>query len=738
MSVENIRAYNTVECGSDHRIVSARIKIKLRVEQQNKCTRTKFDWAKLKASEQLQAQFHVAVRNRFLALQEECGDSGLQAKYNSFERSVEETANELLGKLKKPKTKHWVSKSTTDLLMQRNQAKKTFKSSCNPRDKQVWQELNKQLESSYVNDQMEHLEGKLKQLKSAAASGRLRTTWEIVNELGGKNMSKQQHKMKRADGGRINNKNDLREEWKNHFCKLLNNVSSSIETGTIQPALEDLDINVGPITYQETYDAVHELKNGKAPGCDYSITPEALKYGGLAIIEILHQICNEVYNQETAPRQLTTNIIVPLAKKGDLTLMTNYRGISLTSMATKVYNKILFNRIREPIDKILRPNQAGFRRGRSCTEQVHIICRLIESADDKNLSLYITFVDFKKAFDSIDRRKMFEILHHYGIPDKLVRAIKTIYNNSKSAVLVEGGLTEEFEITTGVLQGDTLAPFLFIIVIDYVLKNAELNHATIHGINEGENGFVTQPRQCRRQPVTAIFDLDFADDLALLEGNLERAQSQLNEIAKQAEQVGLVVNVKKTEAFTNQDKSKNLELGNQKIEWVNNFKYLGSMVKSSETDISVRKALAWAAFWKMKDIFRSNTLPIRLKTNIFQAACLSILLYGCESWILTEKLKQCLNSFATNCYRVMLNIKRLDRVSNVGIYQKIGIDPLDLQIQRRQLRYVGHCLRKQEHELINKYILYQPIERHGCRKRGRPKLLYPQYIGTLINIFQNG
>jgi hypothetical protein len=89
-----------------------------------------------------------------------------------------------------------------------------------------------------------------------------------------------------------------------------------------------------------------------------------------------------------------------------------------------------------------------------------------------------------------------------------------------------------------------------------------------------------------------------------MEGNLERAQSLLKESAKQAEKVGLMVNVKKTEAFTNQDKTKHLELGNQKIEWVNNFKYLGAMVKSSETDIIVGKNQAWAALWKIKDIFR--------------------------------------------------------------------------------------------------------------------------------------
>ena len=81
----------------------------------------------------------------------------------------------------------------------------------------------------------------------------------------------------------------------------------------------------------------------------------------------------------------------------------------------------------------------------------------------------------------------------------------------------------------------------------------------------------------------------------------------------------------------------------------------------------------------------------------------------------------------------MLNIKRLDRVSNAEMFRKIGIDPLVIQIQRRQLRYVGHCLRKPQDEMINKYVLYQPVERHGRRGRGKPKLLYPQYIGFLIN-----
>ncbi len=100
------------------------------------------------------------------------------------------------------------------------------------------------------------------------------------------------------------------------------------------------------------------------------------------------------------------------------------------------------------------------------------------------------------------------------------------------------------------------------------------------------------------------------------------------------------------------------------------------------------------AFWKMKEIFRSKSVSIKLKTQLFEAACVSILLYGCESWIINQKLNNALNSFATNCYRIMLGIKRIDKVSNEIVYKMVGRNSLTFQVQERQLRFVGHCLRR--------------------------------------------
>ena len=214
-------------------------------------------------------------------------------------------------------------------------------------------------------------------------------------------------------------------------------------------------------------------------------------------------------------------------------------------------------------------------------------------------------------------------------------------------------------MSTGVLQGDVLAPFLFIIVIDYVMKNSGKDY-----------GFITHPRRSSRLLLQRLNDLDYADDIALFESSQERAQEQLTECSKAALNVGLEINIGKTKEMiiNNNTETQPLKLNNEEIEIVNGFKYLGSLVASSEKDIKCRKGQAWGAFWKMEKLWKSSVVDIRTKIRIFQASAISILLYG-ETWLIPKYLMDSLDSFATSCYRIMLNIKRIDHVTNVDIYK---------------------------------------------------------------------
>ena len=162
--------------------------------------------------------------------------------------------------------------------------------------------------------------------------------------------------------------------------------------------------------------------------------------------------------------------ILPFPKKGDLGLAKNYRGITLTSIAAKIYNALLRNRIEPKIDNILRKNQNGFRRNRSTTSKILTIRRILEGVRAKNIQATLLFVDFTKAFDSIHRGRMEQILLAYGLPKETVAAITILYRNTKVKVRSPDGDTEYFDIVAGVLQGDTLAPYLFIIYLDYLLR----------------------------------------------------------------------------------------------------------------------------------------------------------------------------------------------------------------------------------------------------------------------------
>ena len=137
---------------------------------------------------------------------------------------------------------------------------------------------------------------------------------------------------------------------------------------------------------------------------------------------------------------------------------------------------------------------------------------------------------------------MMKILKAYDVPPNLHRAIGSMYTDTRARVMTPDGCSEEFDITAGVLQGDTLAPFLFIIVLDYALRQA------IAG-REESLGFTMKPRRSSRHPAVMLTGLDYADDISLKSSQVEQAQELLSRVEEECAKVGLGLNAKKTEVI---------------------------------------------------------------------------------------------------------------------------------------------------------------------------------------------
>ena len=174
---------------------------------------------------------------------------------------------------------------------------------------------------------------------------------------------------------------------------------------------KQLHIKLGPFTLEELDSVFKKTKNRKTAGLD-EIPPKVSKTREFDDILLRH--CNAVYNQIWLTDGWRDTSYLSPKKQGDLRLAKNCIGITLTSIAAKIYNVLLRNHIEPKIDNILRKNQNGFRRNRSTTSQTLTIRRISEGVQGKNPQTTIQLTDFTKAFDSIHRRKMEQILLAYG------------------------------------------------------------------------------------------------------------------------------------------------------------------------------------------------------------------------------------------------------------------------------------------------------------------------------------
>ena len=372
---------------------------------------------------------------------------------------------------------------------------------------------------------------------------------------------------------------------------------------------------------------------------------------------------------------------------------------------------------------MLRENPAGFRPGKSTTSQVLALRRVLEGIRKKNLPAVMVFLDFCKAFDSINHATMFKILHAYGIPPRLLEAIKQSYSNLKAKIKSPDGETDYFKIYAGVMQGDTLAPFLFIIVLDYAMKKA---------IDGRELGFTLNHRRSNRHPAVSICDLDFAEDIFPLSNEIDQARKLIHSVQYECRKVGLELNTKKSMYFNtnieridtldgNEIKQALTDTGNQ------DFKYLGSWSDQAR-DINTRKALAWQSLNKMTKIWKSN-LSNKIKIQLFQATTETILLYGSSTWTLTKREEKMLDGTYTRMLRVVQNITWRDKVFNDVLYGNLG--KISNIIRLRKLKLAGHCFRDKSSPA---HLLVTWDPQHGSANRGRPHFTFVDSLRSDINV----
>ena len=335
--------------------------------------------------------------------------------------------------------------------------------------------------------------------------------------------------------------------------------------------------------------------------------------------------------------------------------------------------KIVLNRLQPQAEEIIAEEQAGFRAGRSTTEQIFNLRIFCEKYLQHQQNLYHVFIDFKKAFDRVWHEALWATMRKYNINASIIRAIENLYDKAQSAVLFNGSTGEWFRTTVGVRQGCLLSPTIFNIFLERIMCEALDDH-------EGSVSIGGR----------LITNFRFADDIVVHAEKEEEAGVQIDRLDRTTRSYKMEISPDKTKMPNGFQRE--IKIKGQNLEEVENFKYLGTIISNegSKPEILFRIAQTTAALSRLKIIWRDKNISLASKVKLMRTLILSTILYSCESWTLTAEIERRIKALEMRCYRRLLNISYKDHVTNEEVRNRtqnaIGVhDDLLTMVKKQKL-----------------------------------------------------
>ena len=437
------RTYPGADVGSDHDMVLMNFKVRLKKTKKSKSTRLKFNLDRLKDPNILES-FKATIGGKFaplLALE----DNSVGTLTTQFNEVLAEAANETLGKIRR-KSQAWVTDEILEMCDKRRDLKKSKNTPTGAVD---YRKVNKSIRKRMKQAKEDFIGKKCSEIEVSLEKNNSGRAFQIVNDLT-KSKQARVNTIQDKAGNCLTEEDAVLKRW-TEYCSDLYNYQTQGDPN-VTSCHESTHDDDFPILREEVEAAISSLKSGKAAGVD-NIPAELIKHGGESVVAMLLRICNKIWQTGEWPTPWTQSLIITLPKKGNLQQCQNYRTISLISHASKVMLKVILKRLSPQAEEIIAEEQAGFRSGRSTSEQIFNLRVLCEKYSQHQQDIFHVFIDYKKAFDRVWHDALWATMKNYNMGQKLILSIQQLYKNATSAVLAQGKVGEWFHTSIGVRHG---------------------------------------------------------------------------------------------------------------------------------------------------------------------------------------------------------------------------------------------------------------------------------------------